>query len=192
MCNNFYSCLTETIHLTTLLLAQTLQRRMVGWLTNNVLPSVWNATVQAVSRWLPTAAARVRAQFRSCVICGRQSGTGTGFLQVLRFPLPILIPPTTSHSSSSSSSSSVIRGWYNRPNSGRRAKWTVSPHPKKLKKKVCGRKWFFVHERDRIQRYLLVNVQDALKQCVRAQHMQYQSELCSHHRNYLQISPRSV
>jgi hypothetical protein len=52
-------------------------------------------------------------------ICGGQSGTGAGFLGVLRFPLPILIPQTTPHSSSS-----VIRGWYNRPISGRRTNWT--------------------------------------------------------------------
>jgi hypothetical protein len=47
---------------------------------------------QAVSRRLPIAAARVRARVRSCGICGGQSGTGAGFLQVLRFPLPIRIP----------------------------------------------------------------------------------------------------
>jgi hypothetical protein len=48
-------------------------------------------------------------QVRSCGICGGQSGTGAGFLAVLRFPLPILIPPSAPHSSS------IIRGWYNRP-----------------------------------------------------------------------------
>jgi hypothetical protein len=48
------------------------------------------AIAQAVSRWLPTAAAWVRSQVRSCGICGGQSG----FLQVLLFPPPILIPPT--------------------------------------------------------------------------------------------------
>jgi hypothetical protein len=53
-------------------------------------------TAQAVSRRLPTAAARVRSQVRSCGICGRQSGTGVGFLLVLRFPLPILIAPNYS------------------------------------------------------------------------------------------------
>jgi hypothetical protein len=76
------------------------------------------AIAQAVSRRLPTAAARVRAQVRSCGICGGQRGTGIGFLRVLRFPLPVLIPPTAPHSSF------ITRGWYNRPNSGRRTKWT--------------------------------------------------------------------
>jgi hypothetical protein len=48
-----------------------------------------------------------------------QSGSGVGFLRVLLFPLSSLIPLTVPHSSSS-----IIRGWYNRPNSGRRIKWT--------------------------------------------------------------------
>jgi hypothetical protein len=56
---------------------------------------------RVVSRWFPTATARVRSQVRSC---GGQSGTGAGFLRVLRFPLPIYFPPTAPHSSSSSSS----------------------------------------------------------------------------------------
>jgi hypothetical protein len=80
------------------------------------------ATAQAVSRRLPTAAARFRAQVRSCGICGGQSGTAAGFLRVLRFALPILIPPTAPHSSS------IIRGWYNRTVSVRRTKWSQS-HP---------------------------------------------------------------
>jgi hypothetical protein len=60
------------------------------------------AIAQAVSRRLPTAAAQVLARVKSCWICGGHSGTETGFLRVLRFPL-ILIPPTAAYSSSSSS-----------------------------------------------------------------------------------------
>jgi hypothetical protein len=45
----------------------------------------------AVRRWLPTAAAGVRVR-AACGVCDGQSGTGAGFLRVLRFPLPI-IPP---------------------------------------------------------------------------------------------------
>jgi hypothetical protein len=86
------------------------------------------AIAQAVNRRLPTAAVQVRAQVKSCGICGGQSGAGAGFLRVLRFPLPILIPPTASQTSSS-----IIRDWYTRPNSGRRAKWT---HPNPRKKKL--------------------------------------------------------
>jgi hypothetical protein len=51
------------------------------------------ATAQTViSRRLPNVAARVRSQVSSCGICGGQSGIGTSFLRVLRFPLPIIIP----------------------------------------------------------------------------------------------------
>jgi hypothetical protein len=49
------------------------------------------AVAEAVSRWLPTAAARVHVRV-TCRFCGGQRGNGAGFLRVLRFPLPI-IPP---------------------------------------------------------------------------------------------------
>jgi hypothetical protein len=68
------------------------------------------AIAQAVSRWLPTAAARVRTRIRSCGICGGRSGGGAGFLRVLRFLLPTFIPPIAPQSPSS-----IIWSWYNRP-----------------------------------------------------------------------------
>jgi hypothetical protein len=61
-----------------------------------------------------------------CRICGGQNGPGAGFLRVLRFPLPIFIPPI-----SAQSLSPIIRGWYNRPVVAAVPK--VPPH--KLKKK---------------------------------------------------------
>jgi hypothetical protein len=81
------------------------------------LTSLWTlvsaqgrAAAQAVSRWLPTAPARVRALVRSCRIFGGQSSISAGFIPVLRFPLPIFIPPTAPQTPSS-----IIWGWYNRP-----------------------------------------------------------------------------
>jgi hypothetical protein len=68
------------------------------------------AIAQAVSRLLPTKAARVRSRVWSSGICGGQSGAGAGFLRVLRFPLPIFIPPIAPQSPSL-----IIWGWYNRP-----------------------------------------------------------------------------
>jgi hypothetical protein len=84
---------------------------------------VGRAIAETVIRRLPIAAARVRAQVGHCGICSGQSGAGSGFLRVLRFPLPFLIPLTAPHSSPS-----VIRGWYSRPITLRSTKWT-QPHP---------------------------------------------------------------
>jgi hypothetical protein len=69
-------------------------RRLGGPQSKNTLG---RAIAQAVSRWLPTAAARVRARVWSSGICGGQSGAGAGFLRVLRFTLPIFIPPKILH-----------------------------------------------------------------------------------------------
>jgi hypothetical protein len=52
---------------------------------------IGRVVAQTVSHWLPTAAARVRVR-SACGVYGAQSGTGAGFLRVLRFPLPIIIP----------------------------------------------------------------------------------------------------
>jgi hypothetical protein len=67
-------------------------------------PGEGRAIAQAVSRRLPTAAARIRGRFRSCGICGGQSDTAAGFPRVLRCPLTIRILPIDPQSSSSSSS----------------------------------------------------------------------------------------
>jgi hypothetical protein len=84
------------------------------------------------NRRLLTDGVRVRSQVKSCEICGGQSGTWAGFFRVLRLPLPIFIPPPAPHSSSSS----IVRGWYNRSVSGRRAEWTQShPTPRNNKRK---------------------------------------------------------
>jgi hypothetical protein len=74
--------------------------------TKDLAPGVWNLPItsgrtraQAGSRRLPTAAIRVQSQVKSYEICCGQSGTGAGFLRVLQFPLPILIPPNVRYSS---------------------------------------------------------------------------------------------
>jgi hypothetical protein len=85
------------------------------------------AITQAVTRWLSIAATRIQAPFRSYGICGGRSDTGAGFLRVFRFPLLILFPSTAPHSSSS-----IIQGWYIRPKSDQRTKWTSS-HPTQIK-----------------------------------------------------------
>jgi hypothetical protein len=54
-----------------------------------------NKYSRAVSRWLPTAATRVRSCVWSSGICGGRSGAGAGFLRVLRFFQPIFIPPNS-------------------------------------------------------------------------------------------------
>jgi hypothetical protein len=47
------------------------------------------AVGQAASRLLPSVATRVRIR-AGCGVCVGQSGTGAGFLRVLRFTLPII------------------------------------------------------------------------------------------------------
>jgi hypothetical protein len=63
---------------------------------SSCLQYFWNpSSGTLVSRWLPTAAARVQTRVWSSGICGGQSGAGAGFLRVVRFPLPIFIPPNS-------------------------------------------------------------------------------------------------
>jgi hypothetical protein len=72
-----------------------------------VISVLGRAVAQAVSRWLPTAAARVRSRVWSSGICGGESGVGASFL---RFLLPIFILPIAPQSPSP-----IIWVWYNRP-----------------------------------------------------------------------------
>jgi hypothetical protein len=51
------------------------------------------AIAHAVSRRLPTAAARVRAQVRSSGICGGPRGTAAGFLEYFGFPSQSSVHP---------------------------------------------------------------------------------------------------
>jgi hypothetical protein len=81
-----------------------------GALDRSLGVALGRVIAQAVNRWLPNAEGRVRAQVRPCGTCGGQSGIGAGFLRVLLFPMPILIPPTAPYSSSS-----IICVCYNRP-----------------------------------------------------------------------------
>jgi hypothetical protein len=82
-----------------------------------------NLHYNVVSSWLPPTMAQVRSQVMTYrTYCGK-CGSGAGFLRVLGFPVPILVPRTAPHSSSS-----IIQGWYDRPNSGQHIEWTQS-HP---------------------------------------------------------------
>jgi hypothetical protein len=69
-------------------------------LENKSISNLGRAIAQAVSRWRPTAAARVRARVWSSGICGGQIGTWVGVLRVLQFPLRNFIPPNSPSSQS--------------------------------------------------------------------------------------------
>jgi hypothetical protein len=74
----------------TLILTYQITRRPIILLS--LVFQIGRALAQAVSPWLPTTTARLRVR-TACGVCGGQSGTGARFLRVLRFPLPIIIPP---------------------------------------------------------------------------------------------------
>jgi hypothetical protein len=58
------------------------------------------AIAQEVSRWLPTAVARVRARVWPSGIYGGKNSARAGLLRVLWFPLPIFILPNSPSSQS--------------------------------------------------------------------------------------------
>jgi hypothetical protein len=63
--------------------------------TNKLETISGNDVNRSYIREIPTAAARVQTRVWSSGIYGGQSGTGAGFLRVLRFPLSIFIPPNS-------------------------------------------------------------------------------------------------
>jgi hypothetical protein len=82
-----------------------------------VTRSTGRAIDEAVSRWLHTAAAWVRARVWSSWICGGQSGVGINFLRVLRFP-PVSL------NSTKFSILRITRGQVQQARNCRRAEWT--------------------------------------------------------------------
>jgi hypothetical protein len=66
---------------------------------------------QAVSRWLPTAAARVRVR-AACDVCGGRSGTGVSSFEYFGFPCQSSFHQFLYHNN------------HIRPISGRSAEWT--------------------------------------------------------------------
>jgi hypothetical protein len=79
-----------------------------------VLGLLGRAVAHTGSHRLPTAGSRVRARVKSCNVCGGQSGTGAGFLRVLRFVLPLIHPTNCS-----TIITIITQGWYSRPINGR-------------------------------------------------------------------------
>jgi hypothetical protein len=97
----------------------------VFWPRMNSVPTLqYGSTVaKVVSCRLPTVAARVRG------ICGGQSKYWGRY--------SLSAPVSLANHSTAPQSSSIIRGWYNRPNSGQHTKCTQShPTPTKLKNKI--------------------------------------------------------
>jgi hypothetical protein len=81
------------------------------------------AVAQAVSPWLPTAAARLHVR-TACGVCGGQSGIGG------RFSQSTSVSPAN-HSTNFSIIIIITRGWHNTPISGRRVEWVQldsTPH----------------------------------------------------------------
>jgi hypothetical protein len=88
-----------------------------------------------VSRLLFTVAARVQSQVSSYGMWGKQSDTRAGFLRVLRFPLPILIPPNAPFLSS------IVSRLAQWAIHRRSAKGSVSPHFKTSKELKPAGQW---------------------------------------------------
>jgi hypothetical protein len=71
-----------------------------GWETTTLLGPLKRANLNHCITYVSITTA-IRARVWSSGICGGQNGAGAGFLRVLRFPLPIFIPPIAPQSPSS-------------------------------------------------------------------------------------------
>jgi hypothetical protein len=118
------------IHFHLILVVCSTQRKIY---TEHTFKHLRVIVAQAVSRWLPTAAARIRIR-SACGVCGGQSGTGAGFLRNTS------VSPA-SHHSTKFSVIIITWSWYSRPISGRSAEWTqLSPSPTiQIKKRNANR-----------------------------------------------------
>jgi hypothetical protein len=88
-----------------------------GWKQTTDSLSYGTASLEGCS--LFTTAAYRSSQVRPYEVCDGKSATLTGFIRVFWCLLPILAPPNPPNTS-------IIRGWYNRPISGRRTECTQS------------------------------------------------------------------
>jgi hypothetical protein len=70
----------------------------LSFLNSSVNTPLEHVSSEAGICHLPTASAWVWSQVRLCGIYGVQIGSGAVFLQVLQFPLSILIPPVSAYS----------------------------------------------------------------------------------------------
>jgi hypothetical protein len=110
---------------------QELTNRVKPALNKPPLRTLFNgrAIDHAVSHRCPPAASLVQSEVMSCGICGGQNSAGAAFLQILRFPLPILIPPIAPYSSITGAGT-IMQLLGDVPNG---LAWL---HPTKLKKKL--------------------------------------------------------
>jgi hypothetical protein len=96
-----------------------------GYFKVLIILSKAHAIAQVVSRRFPTAAARVRSQVRSGHVefVPDENKLGQVFSEYFGFPCQFSFHRLLHIHHHLSS---IIWGWYNRPNSGRRTKWTTT------------------------------------------------------------------
>ena len=75
------------------------KKKMMMTTTTMMMMMIGRAMAQAVSPRPLTAEALVRSRVSPCGICGRQSGTGTGFSRSTPFP-PVSVIPSMPHTPS--------------------------------------------------------------------------------------------